>query len=256
MLNYVQKGGMNMSLTNSEFLQLQKLMDESPENKALLQKLLDSHQYTISKISHEVRNPLALLYSTFQLIEAEHPEAKSFKYWSSMREDMEFMISLLEELSSFNNSERLNTCTISTYEYLSKICLSFASSMVDTPYEFTSKIASDLPDITGDSIKLREVFMNLLKNARESLSEGGRIHFEACATDSTIQVSISDTGCGIPPEKQTQIFDAFVTYKPEGTGLGLAISQRVVSAHGGTITLTSTPGKGTTFTVALPITTP
>ena len=245
-----------MSLTNSDFLQLQKLMDESPENKALLQKVLDSHQYTISKISHEVRNPLALLYSTLQLIEAEHPETKSFKYWSNMREDMEFMISLLEELSSYNNSERLNTDTISTYEYLSKICLSFASSMVDTPYEFTSKIPVNLPDITGDAVKLREVFMNLLKNARESLSEGGRIHLEASANDSHIQISISDTGCGIPLEKQDQIFEAFVTYKPEGTGLGLAISQRIIIAHGGTITLTSTPGKGTTFSVVLPITTP
>lgn len=244
-----------MHLTNSDFIQLQKLMDESPENRALLQKVLDSHQYTISKISHEIRNPLALLYSTFQLVESEHPEAKDFKYWNNMREDMEFMISLLEELSTLNNSERLKSGPISTYEYLSNICLSFAASMVDTPYEFTSTLASDLPNITGDAVKLREVFMNLLKNARESLSAGGRIHLEASSTDSHIIVSITDTGCGIPFEKQSHIFEAFVTYKPEGTGLGLAISQRIIAAHGGTITLTSTPGEGTTFTVLIPVTT-
>ena len=95
-----------MSFTSNDYEQLQQLMNESPENRALIQKLLDSHQYTISKISHELRNPLTLISSTLQLIEAQHPEVASYKYWDSMRGDLEFMGKLLTELSTDNHSER------------------------------------------------------------------------------------------------------------------------------------------------------
>jgi nitrogen-specific signal transduction histidine kinase len=74
-------------------------MDESPEKKELLSHLLTSHQMTLSMISQEIRNPLTLIYSTLQLIEAQHPEVTSFKYWSDIHHDIDYMILLLDELS-------------------------------------------------------------------------------------------------------------------------------------------------------------
>ena len=243
-----------MSFTTSDYEQLQKILSTSPEGTELLQKLLDSHQYTISKISHEIRNPLTLVYSTLQLIESQHPEAKDFRHWAEMREDMEFMILLLQELSSYNNGERLHLLRFSSYEFLARIALSFAASCEEQNISFSSEIPSDLPEITGDPVKLREVLLNLLKNAREAVSSNPQITMKAYIDAKFLKVSISDNGCGILPEHLETLFDAFVTHKTDGTGLGLAIARKIILAHGGNLTVSSTPSQSTCFTISLPVT--
>lgn len=243
-----------MSFTTSDYEQLQKLMNECPENKALIQKLLDSHQFTVSKISHEIRNPLALVYSMFQITETQHPEVKTFKYWDQMRNDLEFINQLLTELSAYNNSERLHTETFSFTELLKQICLSFAASCTDTPIEFTSLIIPEPVLYCGDPLKMREAILNLLRNAREAISGSGSIRLETSLEDECFQIRISDTGCGIAAEDLSTIFDTFVTHKAGGTGLGLAIVQRTIMAHRGCISVDSVPEKGTTFVLQFPIT--
>lgn len=243
-----------MSFTTNDYEQLQKLMNESPENKILLQKLLDSQQYTISKISHEIRNPLTLIYSTLQLIEAQHPETLNYKHWNEMRQDIEFTISLLEELSSYNNGERIKPEAFSSLDFFSHICLSFAASCTDSDIEFTSRISPNLPVITGDRMKLQEVFLNLLKNAREAVSSGGSVRLDATMEHHALKITISDNGCGIPAEQLDEIFEAFVTHKTGGTGLGLAIAKRIIEAHNGRISVKSKSGTGSRFTILLPVT--
>ena len=164
-----------MPFTANDYEKLHQLMNSSPEIRELLQKLLDSQKYTISKISHEVRNPLTLIYSTFQLIESSHPETKDFIHWSELREDIEYTISLLQELSAYNNSEHLHLSTFSAQDFLGQICLSFAASCVDTDIGFSSLIAPDLPSLTADRLKLHEAILNLLRNAREAISSAGSI---------------------------------------------------------------------------------
>lgn len=242
-----------MSFTSSDYEQLQQLMNESPENQVLIQKLLDSQQYAISKINHELRNPLTFAYSTLQLIESQHPEITSYKYWDILRGDLEFMSQLLSELSTYNNSERLHNETFSSLDFLRKICLSFAASYVDTDIEFTSELPDSLPTITGDKLKLKEVLLNLLKNAKEAVGPLGIIRLLAETNENNLIIHISDNGCGIPSEHLDTIFDAFVTYKSGGTGLGLSIAKRVVEAHGGTISVSSVTGQGTTFLLKLPV---
>lgn len=242
-----------MSFTNRDYENLEQLMNEKPENRELIEKLLESHQYTISKISHEIRNPLALVYSTLQLIESQHPEAKSFKHWNDMREDIEFMNSLLLELSTYNNGERLNLQPVCAYDFLSHICLSFASACVDTEIEFTSKLDKNLPNMFCDRIKLHEVVLNLLKNAHDAVSPAGSIRLEAYVENNMLKIVISDTGCGISPEQLDEIFNAFFTSKSGGTGLGLAIAKRVIAAHQGSISVESELHKGSKFTISLPV---
>jgi len=102
-------------------------------------------------------------------------------------------------------------------------------------------------------MRIQEVFVNLLKNAYEATPHG-RVRIRLQDLGSLVAVSISDTGSGIPPEVQSRLFEAFFTTKKkgEGTGLGLAISRNFIASHGGDITVTSEPGKGSTFTVVLP----
>lgn len=155
----------------TDYDKLQQIMAESPEKKELLTRLLESQKMTISMIGHEIRNPLTLVYSTLQLIESQHPEVLTYKHWSGMKSDVEYMTQLLEELSAYNNGERLNISSIETNTFLKTIALSFAASIVDTDIEFTSKIQPDLPVISGDTVKLRQVLLNLLTNAKDAVTQ-------------------------------------------------------------------------------------
>ncbi|BDF06489.1 sensor histidine kinase [[Clostridium] hylemonae] len=239
--------------TTTDFDKLQQIMDESPEKKELLQKLLESQKMTISSISHEIRNPLTLVYSTLQLIEAQHPEVSTYKYWDSMRSDVEYMTILLEELSAFNNGESLSLSEIDCSSFLRPVVLSFAASLTESSIEFTSKLEPDLPVICGDAVKLREVILNLLQNAKDAVDPDGAIYFHAFTEAGNLCISVRDNGCGIPQEDMEHIFEPFVTYKQGGTGLGLAIGRRIASAHKGTLSAVSVPGGPTVFTLSLPI---
>lgn len=210
-------------------------------------------EFFLSKFSHELRNPLTSVYSTLQLIETQHPEVKDFKYWSNLIEDVEYMNLLLVELSDLTKSERLQMSTFSLRSLLEQVSLSFAASIVDSEVAFASKISPIISQITGDKTKLQEVFRNLLKNAYEAASPNHSVYLDAYPEGHHVVVTISDTGCGISEEQLPTIFEPFVTYKKNGTGLGLAICDHIIKAHGGNITVRSTPDAGTTFSVSLPI---
>ena len=143
-------------LSSTDHDKLQQIMQENPENEALINRLLTSHQMEISTISHEIRNPLTLVYSTLQLIESQHPEVLTFSHWTELHQDIEYMKSLLEDLSSYNNGERLELTPVSASTYFRRIALSFAASIVDTDIEFVSSIPENLPEISADPVKLRQ----------------------------------------------------------------------------------------------------
>lgn len=210
-------------------------------------------EYILSKFAHELRNPLTTLYSTVQFIEFQHPEVKNFKYWSNLSNDIEYMEQLIEQLSDFSKSETLVKSTFSLHALLEQISLSFATMVVDSDVIFTSRIDSSIHQISGDKTKLQEVFLNLLKNAYEAALPDKTISLEASSNENEIIIQVRDTGCGIPSELLPTIFEPFVTYKKQGTGLGLAICDQVIKAHGGNISVESTVGVGTCFTVSLPI---
>jgi len=118
--------------------------------------------------------------------------------------------------------------------------------------------SDDLPQIRCIASQLNQVFMNLLVNAGHAIEEKGEITIttRVCPSDNTvIQVLITDTGAGIPPENLKRIFDPFFTTKPvgQGTGLGLSITWGIIAKHHGTIEVNSTVGIGSTFTITLPV---
>jgi two-component system, NtrC family, sensor kinase len=112
-----------------------------------------------------------------------------------------------------------------------------------------------LPPVECRPSQINQVFMNLLVNAAQAIAQRGRITLKSGSTEERVWVSVSDTGCGIPPEIQARIFDPFFTTKPvgKGTGLGLSVSYGIIEKHGGKIEVASQPGEGTTFTVWLPL---
>jgi signal transduction histidine kinase len=116
-----------------------------------------------------------------------------------------------------------------------------------------SKFASEPVVIEGDVFALGRVYRNLITNAIQATQAGGRVTIATARDRDKVEVSITDTGSGIPAERLGAIFDDFVTTKKRGLGLGLAITKRIVEQLGGTISVTSEIGKGTTFTMRFPV---
>jgi signal transduction histidine kinase len=130
--------------------------------------------------------------------------------------------------------------------------------MASSQFARTLSIVKDytpLPTIPCAPQELQQVFLNLVMNAGQAIGDAGEVRIATRATDECIIVEISDDGCGIEPELQVRIFEPFFTTKPvgTGTGLGLGIARQIVRKHGGSIEVESCPGRGSEFSVRLPV---
>jgi PAS domain S-box-containing protein len=124
------------------------------------------------------------------------------------------------------------------------------------PIKIIGEFQSELPPISSDRILLRQVFLNFLNNAVDALSEKGQITVKAALVPARgVEIEITDNGCGISPEDLPKIFDPFFTTKSpgKGTGLGLSLSHSILEKLGGSVSVSSRLGQGTTFTIQLPL---
>ena len=250
----LQRGEQNDMMYNIDINKMNQLMRENETARDIINQLLENQHSMVSTIAHEVRNPLTLIFSSLQVMQVQHPEVKEFPHWSQTLSDVEFTCQLLNELSALNNGNSLNYSVFSISRLLKNIAVSFAISLdsQNNSIEFTSSIPEDLDDFTGDKIKLEEVFLNLLKNARDAVGDSGRISLCVSQSEDSLIILVNDNGCGIPQDHLEDIFEPFKTYKTDGTGLGLALAKRIVESHGGSLSVSSIENTGSTFTVKLP----
>lgn len=159
---------------------------------------------------------------------------KNLKHFSRMDNDVKFEVDILEEIRS--NVKILGRLT---------------KKEIDFQYDFEE----DIPLVIGFPGQLNQLFMNLIMNAEQAIDRKGFIKIGVKNVEGGIEISISDNGCGIPKEMGAQIFEPFVTSKEvgEGTGLGLSISFGIIKNHNGKINYTSKVGKGTVFTIYIPL---
>jgi two-component system NtrC family sensor kinase len=118
--------------------------------------------------------------------------------------------------------------------------------------ELQVNVPDELPDVACSQTDLEQVFLNLLTNAREATPHGGRIVVTVSAGDQVVEISIADTGCGIPAENLARVLEPFFTTKPHGNGLGLSICRSVLWEVDGTLRIRSEPGNGTDVRVLVP----
>lgn len=210
--------------------------------------------FTLSKFSHEIRNPLALISSELQMMAGSHPEVRDFSEWNDILDNIDHIRCLLDELSGYQNAERLSLTETDFILCLDSILNSFRPALDYLGITLKTCIPCSHPPLNLDQTKIRQAFLNLLRNAQESIQNPhtGVIQVTASAVPGGFSVSIRDNGCGMTASQMEKIFCPFVTYKPGGTGLGLAVTRQIIEAHHGTLTVTSTPGKGSCFTVFLP----
>lgn len=205
-------------------------------------------------LAHEIRNHLNALGTYISLLRKaagqENSEllqriTKLEQATTALDELVNDFLTLTRPLK--DNLERVDLTELAgeVAEFLS---LDLEQSCVEVHVEADRGVAP----VVGDRGKLRRVILNLFVNARQAMPQGGEISVRVRSSDSQVALDIADTGCGIPPEEQPRVFEAFFSTKSEGTGLGLAVVKRTIEDLGGTISFESEVGRGTTFRIALP----
>lgn len=246
-------------LQNIDLEQLDLLKKQDPAFAKTIDTLLANHNQIVRTISHELRNPLTLIGSSLQLLSSKYPDVKDFRHWNSTMSELTYMRCLLEDLTSIqsNNRTYLNPSLVNMMDFTYQIIESFAPLLSGSSINFTFHVSDDLPILSIDQVKLHEVFSNLLRNAMDAIDNQGSIHLsitqEQLDDQAYCVATISDNGCGIPPEHLETIFQLYTTYKIGGSGIGLALSRTIVEAHKGSLTVESTLHEGTTFYIRLPI---
>lgn len=217
-----------------------------------IKQLQQEHQFTLSKISHEIRNPVTLVNSFLQLLSEKHPDITECEYWDDIMDNLDYLKALLDELSAYNNSCKLTKKAVPMDAFLQKTVGSMRPILEYLNIQFECHFSEPLPVMEIDETKLRQGILNLLRNASEAIKPPGKISFTALTEDQALSIIISDNGCGIPREYMDTLFEPFVTHKSGGTGLGLSIAKNVAEAHGGKISVNS-KDSGTTFILRLPL---
>lgn len=218
------------------------------------EQLKNHFRLTLSKFSHEIRNPISLINSELLLMVSTHPELADYQEWEEIMENMEYIRELLNDLSCYSNAGHIKLELTDLNSYLSSIISSVKPTFDYLGINFAADCPDNLPILPVDRIKLRQAILNLLRNAQEAVpSSGGKITFRVHASAQAVCISVMDNGCGIPPEVQKDIFSPFITFKSTGSGLGLAVTKEIVEAHGGRIDLESSPDQGSVFRIILTV---
>ncbi len=220
-------------------------------------------QTTLSAISHELKNTLTLIIGNMHLMEQDYPEIISMNYWPAIRSDLSHMQAFLMDLSSFKalHNIRLHRRLCDFTAFLRDVFKSCYSWFDGTHKRLILSCPETAEVVYADTARLYQVFSNLIKNGLEALESEGTVSLrlrnavkeEAKRLGAeAVAVEVKDTGRGLEPGQEEQIFKPFYTEKPEGTGLGLPIARNIIEAHGGTLSVASLPGRGSTFTVLIP----
>lgn len=244
--------------------------EELQKDKATIEKQAEELSLTdrmknqfFSNISHELRTPLTLINSPIdKLTKMELPKDAQY-YLSLIKANGDLLIDRVGELLEISRLESgkvvLARNRINLYKTIYDACLVFDLSMKEKNINYSKNIVIPSVVVLADKTRLIKIIQNLINNARKFTDANGRITVDAQYSDNQLKLIIADTGRGISPKHQKRIFDRFYqvpvdnTMANPGTGLGLSMVSEYVQLMGGTITVESTLGIGSTFSITIPI---
>ena len=210
-------------------------------------------------VAHEIRNPLTGIRTTVQFV------ASKFKARDPRREDLDDVIQELDRIEQiitgllmFARPPQARSQTCDLHQVVERTLDLLDLQLRDSKVSVTRELADELPLVIADPDLLQQVFLNLCLNAIQAMPQGGELTITTSVRRyrtkrSLVDVSVTDTGVGIPKQLMEKIFDPFFTTRSMGTGLGLPISVQIVRDAGGVITAKNNPGGGATLRVSLPV---
>jgi signal transduction histidine kinase len=208
-------------------------------------------------VAHEVKNPLNAMTIHLELLKQKLASGAGSEatepHVDVIAREIRRLDDVVQGFLKFARPEELTLRSISPAELADEVLKTLAVEANVTGVTLESAIAPDVPNIEADPGIMRQALLNLAKNAVQAMANGGTLRIAAQATrDGRVEIRLSDTGVGIPPENLAKIFDLYFTTKQTGTGIGLSLVYRTVQLHNGDIDVESTPGVGTTFIIKMP----
>jgi two-component system sensor histidine kinase BaeS len=242
--------------------ELGELADDLNTMALQLQDLENTRREFLGNVSHELRSPVSNIRITCEVLERRAEKlggdgAKLFQTVVTETERLEQMINELMELASIKSGNLVLNKEAFGFEVLAEeLVAGIALRAAEKSQEVAVAVDQDLV-VVADRDRIGRSISNLLDNAVKFTPEHGRIALEAKRIPGHIAIEVSDTGCGIPREDLTRVFDRFyranrASQRDRGLGIGLAIVKNVVAAHGGTVEVRSVEGHGCTFKIVLP----
>jgi len=247
----------------TDITERRQIMAELQEAKEAADAANQAKSEFLTNMSHELRTPLHAIIGFAELLRDDIVEEKEERHrcLSDIHASAEHLLSLINDILDLSKIEagrmELSLETVAVPALFDTIVTLLRERAYDRGIALV-KEPGDVATITADARKMKQVLFNLLSNAIKFTPAGGTVTLAARTVAGGVALSVTDTGIGIGPEDQAKLFHAFsqvdgsLTRRHEGTGLGLALTRQLVQLHGGDITLHSTPGDGSTFTVHLP----
>ena len=212
-----------------------------------------------SAIAHEIRNPLNYINLTLDHLRSKFaPEegedrAKFIKLTSQLKDEVARINQQISDFLNYSRPANVNLRPIDARSVVEDSLRIVEAQAAENDIKIALVEHEDVPRIMGDPEFLRSVLNNLFINGVQAMGgEGGNLNVKISPNNEFVNIEVSDTGVGIPPENLAKVFEPYFSTKETGTGLGLAIVQKIVDLHNGTIDVESTEGEGTKFTVRLP----
>jgi signal transduction histidine kinase len=237
-------------------------MANSPVPFDVNQKLLA--QYTeiaqlAGALAHEIKNPLSTIGLNMELLAEDFRESDSPRDRRTMRKielvqrECRRLGDLLDDFLKFAGVRRLRLDPSDLNVQVSQVLDFFRPKARESNIEVVDYLSSDLPTVLLDREAFHGALLNLVLNAQQAMPEGGQLVVRTYHAPQGVALDLIDTGCGMDESTRAHVFEAFFSTKRAGSGLGLPTARKIIEGHGGQLELQSEPGRGTRFTISLPV---
>jgi two-component system NtrC family sensor kinase len=236
-------------------LNMERKLRQTQEQLLQSEKLAAMGRLT-SQIAHELNNPLYGIMNTLELMKTEiPPENKRRKVLDMALSETVRLTEMLRKTLSFSKPDEEERQPIDINTVIDEILLLYEKQLREHSIRIVSSLAENLDEVCVSKNQLRQVFLNMVSNARDAMPEGGTLTVKTKVKGGSVHIKFSDTGIGIEEEDLNRVFVAFFTTKDKvkGVGLGLSVCYGFIKDHGGDIKVKSKPDSGTTFTIILPV---
>jgi signal transduction histidine kinase len=239
---------------NAELVQAQMETINAARARLVQSEKLAALGQLATAIAHEVRNPLGVIRSAAQGIAETLPaeEDDGQRACSFIQAEIDRLNSVISSLLAFARPLRVSPRTVTVQSLFDSALLLARQELDGKRVRVQRQELHDLPPVVVDPDLVSQVLLGLLANASEVMNGGGEVSLEARAADGMVEMTVADSGPGVPQELRARIFEPFFTTRSRGTGLGLAIARQIIEAHGGKIDVDDRQGGGARFAVRLP----
>jgi signal transduction histidine kinase len=226
------------------------------------QRLIE--QYTeiarlVGGLAHEIRNPLSTIRLNMELLAEDFQADESPRTRRALakilivQQECQRLQDLLDDFLNFAKVRQLKLEPADLNGLVRQILEFYRPTAREANIELLPYLSSDLPSVLLERESFRGALFNLILNAQQAMPEGGQLVVATEVTARGVALHLIDTGCGMDDKTVARIFEAFYSTKPGGSGLGLPTVRKIIEAHGGLMFVQSKPGKGTQFTIELPV---